>query len=182
MCCSKQILDYNLASFTLPDSRLEYLFQKFQLEYCQKLYNFDIISYIDFAIAVYEDYKALTGLRKNLYDYRANYKNFLDEDKESDTNLYSFHINISQNFKTINVQVKNNMNKFNYCNENGRTCIMLPFRKSNNFNLYGWYQDFQKDSLMFLNGKYYSNNNIQCPDWLRKIFVIFQSVPTQIKN
>lgn len=74
------------------------------------------------------------------------------------------------------------MNKFNYCNENGRTCIMLPFRKSNNFNLYGWYQDFQKDSLMFLNGKYYSNNNIQCPDWLRKIFVIFQSVPTQIKN
>lgn len=65
--------------------------------------HFDIISYIDFAIAVYEDYKALTGLRKNLYDYRANYKNFLDEDKESDTNLYSFHINISQNFKTINV-------------------------------------------------------------------------------
>ena len=144
--------------------------------------QFDIISYIDFANATEtHGFKKISHSSKtHIFLYKCIKSN--EGDVEEIESLYSFHIIIDECFRSIKVYIKHNLTQFTYAQKDNNECIVLSIYESNPMNIYGLKPNCKKNSLIFQTGKYFANLNVKCPDWLRQVFINYQSEPTRIKK
>lgn len=148
--------------------------------------KFDAFSFIDFALAlnengfyyfyVKEPVKTISHSRDAKVEvYRkSKFENTPPEDE------FAFKIKITENFRDIQVYVKNLMSRFEYTDIEGNKHITFVKSKWDHFQICNYYGQIRKDSLFYNIAIYFANEKRHCPSSLRSIFINFQSDP--IKN
>ncbi len=151
--------------------------------------KFDAFSFIDFVLSLNEyslyNYYVKEPVKTISHTKDASVLVFSTSKlhkNQSDDEEFAFKIRIEENFKNVQVFVRNNMKRFDYSeiNEN----LYITFIKSNfdHFQICDCRNRYPTNSLIHNIAIYFANVKHQCPTGFRSIFENFQSNPTKNKK
>ena len=148
--------------------------------------SFDLISFFEFAISINNDFcvinKMTTISKTHTAQIHVYNRTYLEENMHNlDTNNFSFHIKIYENFNHIEVFTKN-LQGFVYLTKNDVECITFQDLNFYPNSIFGDFSDFENDSLLFQTGAYFANTKHICPRIVRSVFVQFQSDRSKIRK
>lgn len=151
--------------------------------------KFDAFSFIDFVLSLNEyslyNYYVKEPVKTISHTKDASVLVFSTSKlhkNQSDDEEFAFKIRIEENFKNVQVFVRNNMKRFDYSEINGN--LYITFIKSNfdHFQICDCRNRYPTNSLIHNIAIYFANVKHQCPTGFRSIFENFQSNPTKNKK